>query len=93
MAKKFRRLYFDPETGQYYALFIGQNINSFIYEGTFDSSPYVISHGEDTTNVVISVFDTDGGEIIPDGVEIIDGDTVNVYFNESFEGKIHLTTF
>lgn len=93
MTAKFRRLYFDPITARYHALFIGQNIDSSVFEGVFDTSPYVLNHGKDTTNVVISIFDNDDGEIIPDRVRIIDTDTVNVYFDEPFEGKIHVTTF
>lgn len=90
---KFRRLYFDPTTAQYHALLIGQNIDSLVFEDSFETSPYVINHNKDTDNIVVSVFDENDGEIIPDRVHLLDSNTTEVYFAQPFVGKIHITFF
>lgn len=87
-----RRLYFEPLTGRYHALYIGDNINNDIIYGLFETSPVTVTHGNNTERVLVSVYEGKD-EIIPDRVEIVDSNSVRVFFSEPFEGKIHVTTF
>jgi hypothetical protein len=89
----FRRLYFEPLKGKYHALFLGDNINNDIEYDTFSTSPVIIQHNRNTKRVLISVFDNDKNEILPDKVLITDENSVEVHFSSPFKGKIHLTTF
>lgn len=57
------------------------------------ATTWTIEHSGGTTFLIQRIFDINHFEIIPDGFQIVDDDTVKVYFSTPQTGFAHLIFF
>lgn len=90
---KARKVYIDPQTNKYYALFVGENVKSFLVEDTFPSGDIRITHGQDSMAVIPRLYSSENEELWPTEFSIIDENEIEISFLEPFTGKIKLLFF
>lgn len=94
MKARQRKVYIDPTTGKYYALFVGQNVSSLIVESEyFPSGKVIIYHNQDSTALIPRLYTENNEELIPSDFKIINENRVDVYFDVAFSGTIKLLFF
>jgi len=69
------------------------NCIGYEHEQTIASDTWTITHGNNSTKVVASVYDENAEQIIPDFIKIINSNTVTVKFSSSISGKAMIISF
>lgn len=64
------------------------NSQTIVYTQNMESDQWVILHDKNSTNFVYSIFDDTQSPVWPDRVEIIDANSVRIYFLVSMAGKV-----
>lgn len=91
---KARKVYIDPSTGKHYALFIGENVKSYIIQDTFPASTVEIVHNQNTNALIPRLYSSpENEELLPNNFRIIDENTVQLSFSSTFTGTIKLLFF
>lgn len=91
--KNYRRVYLDVFSGDYHAKFIGDSIKSIVIQDTFTEDIIVIPHNQNTTGVIMRVYDDQFNEIYLDNFTIVDENTVETINRAEFTGFIKLIFF
>lgn len=93
-------LYLDKDTGQLVAG--GQAIggdgpslatSGYLHVQAVASDFWVIPHFAGTTLLLIQIFDTSDNLVIPDNIEIVDINTVEVTLSTPIAGRAHVVFF
>lgn len=93
-------LFLDKDTGQLVAG--GETINGggpalttsgYLHVQNVASDFWVIPHFAGTTLLLVQVFDTAGNLFVPDNVEIVDINTVEVTLGTPIAGRAHIVFF
>ena len=82
-------VYFDEPTAGYAVLTTVDMLNIFPSVGPVTSLS--INHNLDTVNFNIQIFDAANEVIVPDGVEVVDENNINVYLDEPTQIFVLLT--
>jgi len=65
----------------------------YLYERVVATSTWSINHGLDSTQVLVQVYDETGEFTLPDTVNIIDSNNVEITFAAAMSGTAHLIFF
>ena len=69
-----------------------REVTLYTYTQTEESDTWVIEHGLNTSGIQVQIFDDQGRVLIPDGIEIIDSNTVQVTFGVAITGRATILT-
>lgn len=69
-----------------------REITAFTHNQNTDSATWLINHGLNTTSVQVQVFDTSSRVVIPDEVEVLTPDLVQVTLNVPAQGRAVVLT-
>lgn len=93
-------LHLDKETGQIVARGgpfgqggPGSNANGFLYEQVLPSASWPVPHNELTDQVLVQVYDDVGEFTIPDKIEIVDINNIEITFGAPMAGTAHILFF
>ena len=65
----------------------------YLHDQLIPSTTWSIAHGQATTQLICQIYTGAGELIIPDGIEIIDNNTVHVTFTTAQAGLAHILFF
>lgn len=69
-----------------------QTISAYNYVQNPASDTWIINHNLNTGHPVVTVYDNNGKQIVPDEVELTSNNTVTVFFNIPVSGKAAVIT-
>lgn len=62
----------------------------YIFEQDIPSTTWSISHGADSFAINVQIYDDDGIIVMPDNIEVIDNNNIEISFVEAQSGKAFL---
>lgn len=93
-------LYIDKDTGEYIATKRGVANSSapsaaygFRFTQPTPITEWVIGHFQENDAMVCQIYDSSGVQVFPDGITIIDINTIKVDFTSPQSGSAHLMFF
>lgn len=64
---------------------------SFTFDQLEPAAQWNIQHNKDNQNFTYALFDSDGFQILPDELQIVDSNNLTVYFTQPVSGHITIT--
>jgi len=69
-----------------------REITAYTHSQNTDSATWTINHGMNTTSINVQVYDTNNRAVIPDNVEVLNPDSVQVTFSTAIQGRAVVLT-
>jgi len=92
LKNRFKPVYIDLETGKWYVTneTSDSNLKGLRVRVTTPSDSWFVTHWRRTTRVYVQVLDNTNSEIIPESIDILDDNSVQINFAQETTGVLHL---
>jgi hypothetical protein len=89
---RFKPIFVDLDTGKWYVTTLtnDSNLKTLRVEVRDSAESWYVRHNRKTNKIFFQILDNSGTEIIPQEIEIIDINTVQITFFEKTSGTLHL---
>lgn len=92
---RFSNIYINTETGKWVTLrdLYNNDMTSLVGKQETANIEWTFIHNRNSDRVVVDISDSAGNKIIPDKIEIVDFNTISIYFDRAVAGKALMTFF
>jgi len=75
----YRKVYLDVLSGQFHAQYLSDRIKSMTVTSNLLAGATTIQHNQNTSNIIIELFDSMGNLVYPEYVQIINNNEVEIF--------------